>query len=178
METQVQLDQPGDGVDVGAGIAQRLHALAGHASADDLVVMEGHAAGAERPRLRLPDVVEEGGEAQQPIRTNLLHHGDGVGEHVLVTLDGVLLERQRRQLRQELFGQPGLHEEPQALARARLHQQLVELVADALCGHDLEPPAQVAHGVDKVGVRPQVVAGDEAGGAQHPQGVVGERLRG
>ena len=52
--------------------------------------------------------------------------------------------------------------------------QLVELVADALGRHDLEAVVHRVDGGDQLGDGLQVVAGDEAGGAQHPQRVVAE----
>ena len=50
----------------------------------------------------LADVVEERREAQGPVRAGLLDDGDGVGKDVLVPLDRVLLEGERRKLGKEL----------------------------------------------------------------------------
>ena len=107
-----------------------------------------------------------------------LDDGDGVGEHVLVPVDGILLEPQRRQLGQELVGQTRLHEEPETLAGLLDDEEPVELVPDALSGNDLQPPAQGAHRVDQFSVGHERVASDEAGGPQHAKGIVGERLLG
>ena len=74
-------------------------------------------------------------------RSDVLDDGDRVGEHVLVAVDRVLLEPQRRQLGQELLGEPGVDEEPQPGRRVVDDDQLVELVADALGRHDLQPVA-------------------------------------
>ena len=54
---------------------------------------------AEGPGPRLADVVEERGEAEQPVRRGLVDHRQGVGEHVLVPVDRVLLEGERRAAR-------------------------------------------------------------------------------
>jgi len=40
-----------------------------------------------------------------------------VRQHVLVPVHGVLFESESRQLREELVGQPGVHEEPQPVTR-------------------------------------------------------------
>ena len=76
--------------------------------------MEMDPAGTDRPGPRLADVVEQGGEPENLVGTRLLDHGDGVGEDVLVPLDRVLLERKRRQLREELRRQPRIDEKPQS----------------------------------------------------------------
>ena len=50
----------------------------GHPRPHHLVVVEGHPAVDEGPGPRLADVVEQGGQAQQPVRRRLVHHGQGV----------------------------------------------------------------------------------------------------
>jgi LmbE family N-acetylglucosaminyl deacetylase len=62
-----------------------------------------------------------------------------------VAVDRVLLERQARQLREELRGQAGTHHEPQRHRGHVDHDDLVELVADALGGHDGEPAVHAFH---------------------------------
>ena len=81
--------------------------------ADDLVVVEAHAAVGDGARARLADVVEQRGQAQQPVRRRLVHDCEGVRQDVLVPVDRILLERETRQLGQELAGQAGAHNEPQ-----------------------------------------------------------------
>ncbi len=106
VEPKMELHQPPDLVDVLGRVAQGPHAVPGHAGADHLMVVEAHrAAGAERTRLGLADVVEERGQAHDPVGPCLLHHGDGVGQDVLVAMDGVLLEGQGGQFGEELLGQ-------------------------------------------------------------------------
>jgi hypothetical protein len=61
--------------------------------------------------------VEQRGQPDDALGPRLLHHRDGVGEDVLVAVDRVLLEGEGGQLRQELLGQAGVDEEPQARAR-------------------------------------------------------------
>ncbi len=108
---------------------------------------------------------------------HVLDDGDRVREHVFVTVDRILLEAHRRQLRKELVAQPRVDEQPHPRARMVDDDELVELVADSLRGDDLEPAAQLADRVDERVVGCEPVAGDEARGAQHAQRVVGERLR-
>ena len=116
----MQGDELGDGVDVGGRVAQRLHPLARHPRADDVVVVERRAlARLVATRARLADVVEQRGQAGDAEveggravgdgrRADVLDDGDRVAEHVLVAVDRVVLEAQRRQLGQELLGQPGV----------------------------------------------------------------------
>ena len=59
-------------------------------------------------------------------------------------VDGVLLESEGRQFREELLGQARLDEEPEALGGVGDDEQLVELVTDALVGHDVKAAAQGA----------------------------------
>ena len=96
-------------------------------------------------------------------RRDVLDDGDGVAEHVLVAVDRVVLEAQRRQLGQEVLGEAGVDEEPQAGRRSVDDDELVELVADALGGHDRQPIAPLDDGGDELGDRLQAVAGDEPG---------------
>ena len=76
-------------------------------------------------------------------RRDVLDHGDGVAEHVLVAVDRIVLEAQRRQLGQEVLGEAGVDEEPQPGRRAVDDDQLVQLVADALRRHDRQAVAAV-----------------------------------
>ncbi len=78
-----------------------------------------------------------------------LDDGDGVGQDVLVAVDRVLFEGQGRQFREELLGQPGVHEEPEPLRGVGHHQQLVQLVADALVGDDVQAGPQAGHRFDQ-----------------------------
>jgi hypothetical protein len=96
-------------------------------------------------------------------------------QHVLVLVHRVLLELQRRQLRQELPREAGRDQQLEP-ARGRLGQeQLRELLVDPLRGHDLESVVHLldrphhARGGDELELR------REPRGAEHPQRVVGER---
>ena len=140
----MQVDELAHRLDVVVGVLQGPHAVAGHAGADHLVVVEAHAGVADRAGLGLADVVQQRGEAHDALGPGLGHDRDGVGQHVLVAVDRVLLEAHGRQLGQELVDQPGVDQEPQARRRVLDHEQLVELVADPLGRHDLEPVAQLA----------------------------------
>ncbi len=175
VEAQVQLDELGHDRNVVLGVAQRRQAVAGHAGAHHLVVVERHPARAEGARAGLADVVEQRGQAQEPVRARLVHHGQGVGEDVLVAVDGVLLEGKAGQLGEELAGKARLHHEPQARRRLVDDDELVELVADPLRRDDGQA---VVHGLDgggDLGHGLEAETGDEARGAQHAQGVVPER---
>ena len=129
-------------------------------------------------RARLADIVEQGGEpgdtevvGRRAVGdgwwADLLDHRDRVAEHVLVTVDRVVLEPQGRQLGEELLGQTGVHAEPQTGGRMFHHDQLVQLVADPLRGDDLQPGGAGRNGRCQAALRLEAEAGHEAGGAQH-----------
>ena len=86
----------------------------------------------------------------------------------------ILFEREIGKLGKELLGQAGAHDEPQRTRWHVEHQHLVQLVADALGRDNGEPAVHALHRRDERGVRFQVEAGREAGGAQHAQRVVPE----
>ena len=157
------------------GEPQCRHALARQPRPHDFVVVERRAATLERTRLRLPDVVQQRGEADQELRPRLLHHRDRVREHVFVVVHRILLELHRVELREELVGQLRAHQEPQTRTGIVEHEELRELVADPLRAHDLEPVPMLANGLHELRVRLEVEARDETRGAHHAQRVVGER---
>lgn len=101
----IPLEAPGEAdelCDIGHELiveAQLAHPPLGHLGADRLVVTERHAPVLERAGPRLADVMEQRAQAQPEIRSGLGDHRDGVGEDVLVTVDRVLFEPQRRKLR-------------------------------------------------------------------------------
>ena len=106
------------------------------------------------PGPRLADVVEQRRQPRQaevvrgrPLgrRGDVLHDRDRVRQHVLVPVDRVVFEPHRRQLGKELVGEPGLDEEPQPGRRMVDDDQLVELVADPLRRHDLQPRRHRRH---------------------------------
>ena len=68
--------------------------------ADDLVVVERHAVRPDRSGLRLGHVVEQRRQPHEQLRRGLAHHRDGVGQHVLVPVDRVLLQAHGGQLGQ------------------------------------------------------------------------------
>ena len=168
----MELDQAGHRLYALGRVAQGPHALPRHARPHHLVVVEGDPARADAARLGLAHVVEEGGQTQDPVGSGAVHHRDGVGQHVLVPVDGVLLEGEGGQLGQELVGQARVHHERQPLAGALDHQQLVELDADPLGRHDAQPAPEALDRADQRGVGLHAIGGDEAGGPQHAQGVV------
>ena len=183
----MQLDQGRDRVRLVAGELQRLHPLLGQLRADDVVVVEGHAAvGQEATGPRLADVVHQGGEARDEVRSaqpalevdGLLEDGQGVLVDVLVPVVLVALQRQGGQLGQDQGGQPGLDEERQPQPGVRRQHQLDQLVADPLGGDDLDPAGHVRHRGDDGRVDHEAELRGEARGPHHPQGVVGERVLG
>ena len=109
-----------------------------HARPDHLVVVKAHPAIGDGPRAGLADIVEERREAEQAVGRRLVHHGQRVRQHVLMTVNGVLLECEAGELGQEVGRQPGAHDEPQCLGRRVEHHDLVELIADALTRDDGE----------------------------------------
>ena len=109
VELRVLTLLPYHGVDVVVAVAQRLHPLAGHSGPDRIVVVEGDALALLVPTgPRLADVVEQRRQTCAPEieggpvgtlfcrRPNVLHHCQGVGEHVLVLVDRVLFESHGR----------------------------------------------------------------------------------
>ena len=90
-------------------------------------------------------------------------------------MDRVLFELHRVQLGQELVGEPGAGEEPEAVRRVVDQEQLRQLVADALRAHDLQAVRVLDDGTRQLrhGFEPEVR--DEARRPHHPQRVVEER---
>ena len=73
--------------------------------------MEAHPSGGDLTRLRLADVVEQPGQPQDQVGLAPLHDRVGVAEHILVLVDGILLELQGRQLRKEDVGEARIHQQ-------------------------------------------------------------------
>ena len=137
--------------------------------------MEGDTVVAVTARARLADVVQERTEPYLQIRTRLGHDGDRVREHVLVSVDRVLLEPHRIQLGQELVGEAGVGDQPESRRRVVGQQQLRQLVADALRADDRQP---TSHGGDRLnhrGIGLEREGGHEPRGAQHAQRIIAER---
>ncbi len=61
---------------------------------------------------------------------NVLNDGERMGQNVLVTMNRILLQRQRRQFGEELIGEPGLDREPKPVGDFGGHDHAVEFVAD------------------------------------------------
>ena len=97
-------------------IPELTQAVLRHARADDLVMMECHAVGGDAPGGRLADVVQEPGQAEHGVGLEPLDRGERVAQHVLVSVDGVLLEAQGRHLRDEPVRQARLDEQGQPRA--------------------------------------------------------------
>ena len=96
-----------------------------HPRADDLVVVEAHAVGADRARLRACRCRGRAPRGEQPVRRGLVDDRQRVREDVLVPMDRVLLERQRVELGQELGRRAGPHDEPQRDRRHGDHHDAV-----------------------------------------------------
>ena len=133
--------------------------------------------------LRLADVVEQRREARAPeverrasrVRADVLDDGEGVGQHVLVAMDRVLLQPHRRQLGQELVGEAGVDagttaRRPDGRRSISLSSSSRIRSADTISSRS----CIAVDRVDELGFGLQLVAGDEAGGPQHPQRVVAE----
>ena len=160
-----------------AGVLQRAEPLLRHACAHDLVVVEAHTTPGVRARLRLADVVEQRGQPHEELGARVADHRDGVGEHVLVAVHGILLEAHGVELGQELVGEPGRREEPQARARIVDQQELGQLVTDALRADDLEAMTQLLHCRHEIGLRLEGELRQEARRPQHAKRIVEERHR-
>jgi hypothetical protein len=170
----MELDQPHHRVDVLGRVAQGRHAGPGHAGAHHLVMVKGHAAVGDGPRLRLAHIVEQRGQSKDAVLGRLVHHGQRVGQHVLVAVDGVLFEGQPRQFGQEVGGQAGPHDEPECLGGHVDHDHLVQLVADAFPRHDGEAVVHRLDGGLEVRVGLEVETGGEARRPQHAEWIVAE----
>ena len=96
------------------------------------MVMKSHPARGEGSRVGFADVVQQGGEAKFEDRRSFGHDGDRVGQDILVAMLGVLLQLQRSELREELLGQPRLHQAPQRIRDVVAHHELAELLLDPL----------------------------------------------
>jgi hypothetical protein len=178
VESQVHLHQPHDVVDDRRRVPKRLEPISRHASAHHLVMVELHALWGDLTSARLPHVVQQRGEAKHGIGLASLHHGIGVAEDILVFVNRVLLQPQRRKLGEDQIREARPDRELQPPRRHRRHQQLVELVADPLRRHDLDPLAHVPHRSDDAFGGRDLELGGEPRGTEHAQRVVRERRLG
>ena len=97
---------------------------------------------------------------------------------VLVVVVLVDLEAQRRDLGQHAVGESRVDEQSDAAARRRGQQQLRQLVAHALGRDAVDLGCELRHRRARAVFDLEPELGREAGGAQHPQRVVAERLLG
>jgi hypothetical protein len=151
------------------------------------VVVEGDpAVGQLGPRLRLADVMQQGGQPQhqvavQPVPVlqpdGLPQHGERVLIDVLVPEVLIGLEPQLRHLGQHPAGHAGLHQQVDAAGRVGGQHQLGQLIGDPLDRHVFEQlPRVPAHGLAHVIGHGEAQLGGEPGCAQDAQCVVGERF--
>ena len=108
----------------------------------------------------------------------LVHHCEGVAVHVLVPVDRILLQPERRQLGEELVGELRLHRQIQTFGGAGRRHDLHELVLDALARNDSQPAPLRPHRLDEGPLRRHPELRHESRGPEHPERVVGERLLG
>ena len=189
MEAQVLLDQLAHRLGLVLGEPQRLHPLAGELGADHVVVVEGdHVVLGEPPGAGLADVVHQrrqprdqvgaaAGQARLEV-DRLLQHRQAVLVDVLVPVVLVALQREGRQLGQDVRRQAGLHEQPQAGHGVGRQQQLDQLVAHPLGRDDADALGHAGHRRHHLGGDLEAELGGEAGRAHHPQRVVGEGVLG
>ncbi len=182
----MQEDQVGDLADDVLGVSQRAQPLAHHLRADHLVVVEAHpAARLEPPGGRLADVVQQRRQPQHQVRLarriggalqvdRLVQHGQRVPVDVLVLVVLVDLQLHGRHLGQHVVGQPGLHQQLDAAARELAAQQLGQLDLHPLRGDPGDFGGHVGHRFHHPVGGGEAELGDEAGGPQHPQRIVGE----
>ncbi len=104
----------------------------------------------------------------------LLKDGEGVLVHVLVVVVLVLLQPQHRQFRKDVLGQAGVDEECQSTSGVGGHDDLHELLADPLGGHDGQPLGLSRHGGDHVRCHREAELRREPGRAHHAQRIVRE----
>ena len=95
--------------------------------------------------------------------------------HVLVPVMLVDLHPQRRQLRQNQVRQAGVDEQCEPGPGPVGQDQLDQLVADSLGGHDADPVGHVGHRLDDFRADLEAELRCEPRGPKHPQRIVGER---
>jgi len=191
VEAQVQLGEPGHRLHGRLVEAQLAQPLGDELRADHLVVVEAHAATLLVPLgAGLADVVQQRGEAQHEVRPGhdavgarlerdrVVEHRERVLVDVLVAVVLVDLEAEGRQLGQHVLGEPGLHQDLQPEPRLAREQQLAQLVAHPLRGHDRDPLGHAHRGRVRRGVEREAQLRREPCAAHHAQRVVVERLAG
>ena len=146
-------DQLGNVLDDLLGIAKFLETSSGHSGPDDLVMVKRHPIRAELTGVRLSNVVEKRGQSQDQVGRRLVDNREGVRQHVLVTVLGVLLHRQREKLGEKVSCKPRSHQPMEDDTGRFGGQQLRKLVADPLCRHDLEAIAHRCDCVERLRVR-------------------------
>ena len=172
--SEVKEDQLAHVVDHFTRVAQGLEAFPGHPGSHHLVMMEAHPVGSELAGIGFSDVVEQRSEPQHKVRRGLVDHGEGVGQHVLMPLLGVLLHSQAGQLWKEVVGQPRFDDHPERSAGPGRHHELRQLVADPLRRDDLQPLAHPGHRLQGFFVGSELQRRLEAEQPQHSQRVVRE----
>jgi hypothetical protein len=78
---------------------------------------------------RLAHVVQQGSEPDAQPGTGLGHYGDGVAQHILVPVDGVLLEPQSRKLGENLIRAATVDQLPETTRRVALEENCGELLS-------------------------------------------------
>ncbi len=171
----MQLDELPHVLHDGVGVPQLPQPFLRHASTHHLVMVERDALGRDLSGRGLADVVEQTRQPQHRIGLQPLDDRERVPQDVLVTVDRVLLELQRRELGEELLREPGLDQQRQPGTRRLAQQQLLELLPDALRRDDPEAFAHPLDRLDDTRHGRDTELRDEPSGPQHPQRVVRER---
>ena len=186
VEAQVQLDQLAHRRDLVRAEPQRGQPLrASFAPTTSWWWNDTLPPGLELPGGRLADVVQHRSQPADQVRLGgqprlqvdgLLEHGQAVLVHVLVPVVLVALQPQRGSSGSTRSASPVCTSSPSPGARAVGQQQLGQLVADPLGGHDGDPVGHRRHGRDHPRRRREQQLGGEPGRPHHPQRVVAERL--
>ena len=189
VEAQMQLGQPGDRLDRVPVEPERLEPPRDQLRADDLVVVEAHAAVLLEPSRRgFADVVQQRRESQHQIRARhragrpglqvdrLLEHRERVLVDVLVPVVLVDLEPQRGQLGEHVVGETGVDEDLESAPRSARDHQLDQLVAYALGRHDRDALGHLLDRGARVRVEREPELRDEPRRPHHAQRIVVERL--
>ncbi len=155
------------------------------------MVVEGHPAVRELGAgLRLADIVQQRCQPDHQVGLQavtllqfdrLLQHGQRVLVHVLVPHVLIGFQPQPGHLGQDHIRHPGVHHQLDPADRVpgvRREQQLLQLIADPLRGHDRQPRGQLPHGRGHFRGHGEAELRGEPGRAHHPQRVVGEGLLG
>jgi len=115
--------------------AERLEAFPGHTCTNGLVVAKCHTLFIDAASSRFADIMKECSQSEHQIRSSLRGYRNRVGEHVLVSVDGVLFHSQERQFWRDVIHSPGVEDLPERLRGVVGSQGLDQVLCFRKCLH-------------------------------------------